>query len=1110
MFQPPVQASGAQGVQAAPVQGQSERPSEGMQERRAPSASGAPFSAAHILQLQKTVGNRAVTQMLRQQEARRQMPSSAAQASSAIPAQMVLQRNDEDETDVVRSLGIEIYQQLKTSYITPELKEYGVDMLLETFFKVADNFILSLFPALDQAVKMLFGFFSVFRQVANYWVKMNPNLRAGIKYVIGLVVNKFDQFISDYTDKKLLGLYESFAAYDAEFLRTLESCIEKLDNFEKQFLDRPGLAKKAAGKLVEVYQYLRQKWSGQSPEEQPSGTPQQEQSVGADRPSVVSGPAKGDKSTVTTVDLKLVKVDLQNLTIAESTHGPLAKKGGLDSKNRVTFRLFGNEYTIDEIHARLDWDLNWSIDATFRDKQIVGHSQFLMFELEQLILNKLNVGNTGLNELAVSIGKFKAGSLLELNQVYGQYQKGVGFAFGAGEIALNLPQPLDTAIKARAQLLLDKDGAFKSVELNNFQIGKKVAIKRAQLTTEHLHIQELEYNFGSGTNKVKPVLYDLLINKDKKILSVRGGVEVKDWELVNGLVLDGRAYVGYKDQFQLGVENAKIRLDQKFVHGYGSIKRLQYNEDHTFEGQIERLAFSVGVFALDAENVEINKDGSLRIAEAEAVLGKQDKVSSKDLEAMGKGGGKDSLMSSLNESRSGGGLASLAQVHLKAIGITIKDGEYKVERYEKWIGPNKVYKISLLGGAVQGMIDQEKKKANISGQLEFPKNRAFWPLKLHAALPVPPTPLSLFVEVGIGGSVKAMVAGEIAKDQEHEADSLYNVAGMAHLEGNLKFSVGAGVKIGSELLIALKAYLEASATLRAAATAEVSGQVRLNPATNKMEQDDRKPVEFAYNLEGDLIAKIEALVDFVAFLVYQKNLYTKTLGSWTLGKYKMSGKVAEQAGQLEDQVVTPKPVNGEDKTLGGALPGALKLPENHAVEQLMHWNEPIEKLKGNDKLPDDKHAMYRTAHDMMDNDFEIDQQKVNDVQSKLERVAKKPSKVGPIAQDAGKDVMERLNGIFPSFLMTKAEWIKYSTTESLTGITTRRTIEAVDNLLASYHQEQDLNNRLKQLNDLRKVLNEYLKQKGKSRKPMVLKLLFETGKEEEMLNEFIKFNIMAL
>ncbi|ARU62990.1 hypothetical protein CBW65_19890 [Tumebacillus avium] len=1036
------------------------------------------------MQLQKTVGNRAVAQMLRQQEAARQMQQNSA------PAQMVLQRNEEDE-DGGLNLGTEIYAKLKT-YIGPELRKHGINTMIDSMAKGVEVFVASQFPSLVNCVKTLVGVLALFREVANFWAKMNPNLKAGIKYIIGIALHKFDQYVSSMTDKSLLPHYESIAADDVEFPHAVQVCIDSLD-YVDSLLAYTDLVKKVTTRLKRSL--------GTIPDEQP---------VEADDQQQADDEASQDPSTVTSVDLKLIKVDLQDLTIAKSKKGAAPQKGGLDSKSKVTFRLFGKEYTIDEIHARLDWDMKWSIDATFRDKKIVDNSQFLMFELEQLVLNKLNVGNKGLNELAVSIGKFKAGSLLELDQVYGQYQKGVGFAFGANEIAINLPQPLDTAIKARAQLLLDQDGAFRSVELSNFQIGKKIAVKRAQLTTEHLHIQELEYNFGSGANQVKPVLYDLLINKDKQILSVRGGVEVKDWELVNGLVLDGQAYVGYKDQFQLGVENAKIRLDQKFVHGYGSIKRLQYNEDRTFEGEIERLAFSVGVFALDAENVEINKDGSLRIAEAEVVLGKQDKVSSKDMEAMGKGGGKDSLMDSINESRSGGGLGSLAQVHLKAIGITVKDGEYKVERYEKWIGPNKVYKISLFGGAVQGMIDQEKKKANISGQMEFPKNRVFWPVKLHAALPVPPTPLSLFVEVGIGGGIKAMVAGEIAKDQENEADSLYNVAGMAHLEGNLKFSVGAGVKIGSELLLALKAYLEASATLRAAARAEVSGQVRLNPQTNKIEQDDRKPVEFAYNLEGDLTAKIEALVDFVAFLVYQKNLYSKTLGSWTLGQFKMSGKVAEKAGQLEDQVITPKPVGGEDKTLGGALPGQIKLPESQAVEQLMHWNDPVEQLKGKEKLPDDKHAMYRTAHDMMDNDFEMDPQKVQDVQSKLEAVAKKPKKVGPIVQDAGQDVMDRLNGTFPSFLMTKSEWIKYSTTDSLTGVTTRKSITVVDNLLSIYHQEKDLNNRMKYLEQLRKVLNHYLLQDGKSRKPMVLKLLFETGKEEEMLNEFIKFNIMAM
>ncbi|MFD2171011.1 hypothetical protein [Tumebacillus lipolyticus] len=1083
MFQPPVQTPSGQSATNAPIQGQSERSSQGMRERRAPSGGTAPLSAAHILQLQKTVGNRAVVQMLRKQEAMRQQQAQAAeqQAQTNAPAQMVVQREEEEEDNSLLALGSGIFQDLKSKYIVPELIKYGKSLGVDAFFKVVEIFITAMLESVPQCVKLMAQVLMSFRQLLDKWEQMNPNLKAGIKFMVGLAINKFDQFMASYWSTSVLSNYESYAADDGEFPKTVEKCLELFQYVP--FVSYSDL-------LTSAKDYLKRA-IGLETSSTPSSSDQQGQ----------SNPKAQERVNGISVDLKLIKVDMQNLAISKSKPGDPDRRGGLDLKSQVTFRFFGSEFKVDELHAHLDWDLKWSIDAAIEGLEIIDRYDFLFFEIEKLYLMHLNVGNKGLNALEVALGKFKAGDLLEVNEVFGSYHKGKGFLFEAGMIDLRLPSPFDSKIQSSASLMLDEDGAFKQVKLENFQVGKKVKMKEGTLTPDYLHIQELEYNFGSGSKQLTPKLYDLLITKDKEIQSVRGGVEIKDWEVFDGLVVDGAAYVGYEKQFYLGVQGAKVRLDKGLVHGYGAIKRLQYNEDRTFEGEIDRLAFSLGVFALDAEGVKIEKDGSLWIDEAEVVLGKQDEVSSKDMEAMSQGGGKDSLMSSLGVPKKSGGFSSLASVHLKAHGVRIKDGKYEVTKYEKWIGPSKVYKVSLFGGAVQGMIDQEKKKANLSGQVELPKSSAFWPLKFGASLPVPPTPLSLFVEVGIGGGIKAMIAGEIAQDQEHPDESLYNVAGLAYLEGNLKFSVGAGVKIGTEFLLALRAYLEASATLRAAARAELKGQVRLNPDKDRIEQDERKKLSFTYDLEGELTAKIEALVDFVAFLVYQKKLYSKTLGSWTLGHYRMSGEVGEEGGRLKDEIKTPQAGSGVGDTLGGALSSPIKLPEDQAMEQLMHWNDPINSLQGKEKLPNDPHLLYRTAHGLLSKETDLDQRKIEQVKEQLKQVAAQPRTVDAIVREAADSILDRRGRKLTSHLMTKEEWIRYSTVDALIGVKDRVSIKEVDKLLDSYHSKSDALQKKEVLLDLRDELNKYLLMKGKSRKQMALKLLMEIDKEAKLLGE---------
>ncbi|WP_157729308.1 hypothetical protein [Tumebacillus algifaecis] len=227
-----------------------------------------------------------------------------------------------------------------------------------------------------------------------------------------------------------------------------------------------------------------------------------------------------------------------------------------------------------------------------------------------------------------------------------------------------------------------------------------------------------------------------------------------------------------------------------------------------------------------------------------------------------------------DEISGGGRLSNLAQVHLKAKNITIRDGKVSVGEYEKWIGPSKVMKISLFGVGIQGLLDQEKEKAAIAGQFKFPSTSGFWPIKVGANLPIPPTPISLFLEMGVGG-------------------------GGQHLRAGIWYD-----------------------------RARRSRGIKLNPDTKIVEQDSSNLVIFRYELQ----AKLDFVIDLVAFLFYHKPLYRQNLGIWTLGSYRIARSFRERDGKT-DEVKTPCR-GAEDMTLGGAIPGQVKLPEENLVKQI--------------------------------------------------------------------------------------------------------------------------------------------------------------------------------
>ncbi|MBL0386900.1 hypothetical protein JJB07_09565 [Tumebacillus sp. ITR2] len=1076
MYQPPVQAPGTQTTSSTPIVG-------GGTDRSSTRRDGSSYSAAQLLQLQKTVGNRAVTQMLKNQATVKQLKKdrSADPTPVAVLASPVAQRDGEEDTPSISNFGTQVLKDIFKNKILPEVGKSVAIKVIDGFMLLADALLISAIPNLDTLLKYVGACLNAFTKVTNFWSDLGPNVRAGLKFVMGVVLYKVDNFLTSYAPTKLqvktLPSFEANAADDAEGTVMMQSVIKYL-KIAEQFLDK-------ASVMVRVGDYMKRRL-GLIPEE--AAPNQDEQADGQ------ADAQEQQKPTGSTLDLKVIKLEMQDLSIARSKTDDNQKElGGLDAKSKVTIRLFGQEYTVDEIHARLGWDLSFAIDMTLQHKLIIGNSNFLIFDMENLYLEELTVGNRGLDKLEVSVAKFKVGSLLELQEITGGYQKGEGYHFGAGKIDLNLPAPFDTKLEASAQLQLDKDGAFQQLDVRDFTANENFTVQQALVTREHLRIVNAMYDLTPHGLPFKPTLDELQISKDKKINKIQGGVTVKDWSPLTGLTINGHAAIGYENLLYAQVDDANVRLDYKMFQGYGSIKHLRYDTDRNLEGEIDELTFTIGKFTFVATKVVINQDGSMSIAEAEVVLGGgKDKVASKDVDEVD--GDKDGLKQSMgfDSISGGGGLSELAQVHLKAKNITIQDGKVNVGKYEKWVGPSKVMKISLFGGAVQGLLDQEKEKAAIAGQFKFPSDSGFWPIKVGATLPITPTPISLFMEVGIGGGVTAKAAGLIERDKSIAQEKVYDLKAMAELTAELTFSIGAGVKLGHEVLLALRAYLEASATLSAATRAAIAGKVKVNPDTKLVEQDPRNPVVFRYELEAELKAKLDFVIDLVAFLFYKKEIVRKNLGNWTLGKYRMAGSVGESDGKVTDEVTTPRH-GAEDTTLGGAIPGQVKLPEEDLVKQMA-------KRKHDEGKGDQPYkSLYRTAHDKMSAEPELNEPTLAKVSDQLRPSAENQRDVPDVVDRIHASMSARRDGPNKSYLMSNEEWLQYSNNAAR-----RSTVTLVDDALRAYHAEKNPRQKLVLLNQLRKIGNDYILDKNKSRWKMVFRLLLDTNQEEAYLREQIE------
>ncbi|ASS73670.1 hypothetical protein CIG75_00885 [Tumebacillus algifaecis] len=1062
MFQPPVQAPSTQNTNSTPLVG-------GGTDRTSPRREASSYSAAQLLQLQKTVGNRAVTQMLRNRMTAQQMQKDP----SAALASPVLQREGDEETESqISNLGTQVLQDILMNKILPEVGKQVLIKVIDGFMLYADTLIQSMLPDLTTLLKYTATCLSAFTKVTEFWNELGPNTRAGLKFVMGVVLHKVDNLLPSFVPKMMLSTFEANAADDAEGSAMMQNVVYYLKTAE-QYLGTVNV-------MSRVGDFM--KWSlGLTPD-----TPSSEQDA-------LENSQAREKPTGTSLDLKVIKLEMQDLSIVRSkTDDNQKEMGGLDAKSKVTIRLFGQEYTVDEIHARLGWDLSFAIDMTLQNKLIIGHSSFLIFDMENLVLEELTVSDRGLNTLEVSLAKFKVGSLLELDKITGGYKKGKGYKFGAGNITLKLPEPFSTEIQTGAQLELEPDGAFRQLDVFEFKAGN-FSLEQALVTREYLRIVNAMYDLTPHGMPFKPTLDVLQISKDKKIQKIQGGVTVQDWSPLKGLTINGHAAIGYEDVLYAQVDNADVRLDYDIFQGYGSIKHLRYDTNRKLEGEINGITFSIGKFHFAATKVDINADGSMSIAEAQVVLGGgKDQIAAKDVDEIG--GDKEGLKKSMgfDEISGGGGLSDLAQVHLKAKNITIRDGKVSVGEYEKWIGPSKVMKISLFGGGIQGLLDQEKEKAAIAGQFKFPSTSGFWPIKVGATLPISPTPISLFLEMGIGGGISAKAAGMIERDKSIAQESVYNIKALAELSAELTFSIGAGMKLGHEILLALRAYLEASATLSAATRAAIEGKVKLNPETKMVEQDSNNPVIFRYELEAELQAKLDFVIDLVAFLFYHKELYRRNLGNWTLGSYRMAGSVGERDGKLTDQVKTPHH-GAEDMTLGGAIPGQVKLPEESLVKQIAKRKHE----EGNGDQP--YKSLYRTAHDKMSAEPELGEPTLANIREQLKPSAKDQRDVPQIVDRINTSMSARRDGPNKSYLMSNEEWLQYSNNAAM-----RRSVTLVDDALAAYHAEKNPQQKLVLLNRLREIGNKYILDRGKSRWKMVFRLLLDTNREEEFLREQIE------
>lgn len=795
------------------------------------------------------------------------------------------------------------------------------------------------------------------------------------------------------------------------------------------------------------------------------------------------------KPKVSKVKAGPLEIGLEQLKIAKSSDD---LKGGLEAGFYASMSMFGKTASIgkgdENAKARLDWDGNFSVDYNCEKspKKIVpGFDLFSLFSMDGIFLERLIVSNTGLVMLTAKIGSLNFGDYLTAENLKGHYDKN-GFMFSVDPITLALPEPIDLTGKASIDLATDPKGAFKSLLVTNATVGSfKLQEAFLDKTGPTFKLLNMGYELPSPLDSFEAMLMLLEMNSSG-IIAAKGGLKVTDWSPVEGFTVSGAAVISLLDgKWGAGLEDVTAALKKGPVEGSAVMPKLGILFKSTPEvtGKLEALNFVVGPLSFLAENATLDNTG-LSIAVAGLVF------------SPGESEARDKI-TELDQSGSLSWLSSLPMsgaLQILAKDITLKKGEgLKVGSYDASV-KIPALSLSLFGGLLRGAINPEAGTASLAGKVVFPPSPKFWP-SFGVSMPLHPTPLLIFVEAGLDGGILAELKVDLKKPQT-PADYSYEGKLSGNVKSNLDAYLRGGVKLGTEWIAALRAYLEARAGVTANGSVTSTfklgtnsdGQVGEIPTKPKRE---RPSVDFDFN--AGIQAGVSFKVDFKTFITASRELYKYNLKTWDLGSANIKGHLGEKDGKYQLEMEKPEP-KADPASMGGALNKDISVPDNFL--QPLSPREALANIKG--KIP--TRTLYRLIHDVKDPANHISEPEQLNLMETIKSRAKSLKDFTEASGAVGTH-LEARTGDNMTYIMKYPEWERYSTTKGVIGDSARKSIRTIDDLIKAYHGLTNTSLKKAKLLQLKEAVTQYLRQSGVSRKPMVTTLWSQISQEEKHLDK---------
>ena len=727
------------------------------------------------------------------------------------------------------------------------------------------------------------------------------------------------------------------------------------------------------------------------------------------------------------------------------------ERGGLELDGRFGVKVFGNTMGADKVQLRVPYGGDWNVDLT--NVSLLSNPITLgkVFKGGPIAIEHMSFGNKGLRHLRLIAKDFSFGDgVVTAPLLSMEYDAGNSSLAFAGSTVL---KAFGHTIEGQLGLTVGTDGQFK---------GGKAELSSPDSFT---------------------LLQDRL-TLDNPMIAASWSADGADL-----IEIGGDLGLNLFDAVQLASEQTRIRYE-KGIGFQGQVAKIWANVP-VHKGGTLRFELLEGL--VDRNGFKAQKI-SLIYAYGEALDDKRQEDGTETPKDGPKHGGalEPSLLSKLVP---GLNLDWIAHSGLETLVVDLSASDVSLDSEGLSIGELKKelskFKASVFG--VGAEFDGKKRSGAVKGKFEHKVQ----PVRMAVAFPIVPgihAGLSFATELGVDADLN-LAAQRAEADPGTPHLHPWKLNGLAGIGAHAGLELAAEIGLGVPMLAELNGGLFARASVAVRAEAKAAGTVLWNDDAHRIQlpeaAKDKPSAEVAFKVspKAELGAQVRASL---FFNMIDKQLWSYRFLEWQMGDWQLAGKLeaTEEGGYEFTQ--TKMGFDGKD-----GLPKTKPVVE----QQRVRADELITETKTKGKKLTDEGQVWRLVHELQDPGNSLPRQKKIELYNDLEAINATRVDVDGAAMEVMQMAQHRaIDGRDElSLLMTREEWIKYSTTVSSgEKRTERKSVVGIDEALGAYHRAAP-NERMGILDRLEALITKYNDQWFVSRKEMSQKLSSDVQRERTRL-----------